>query len=125
VSENHGKAWSDNLQSWSTKESPPPYSELDIKGDDLSLLSQYDTIFLVDDSQSMGFSNPDGRTRWNQVHIFSSCSSFESNFGLQARDCLMKFAAIAAQYDSDGIDVYFLNNKSEQNRNLNVSPMSL
>ncbi|WVQ79245.1 hypothetical protein IAT38_001341 [Cryptococcus sp. DSM 104549] len=56
--------------------------------DPLEMLKEYDTIFLVDDSGSMAGS------RWKQA-----CTA------------IMEVAEIAARYDDDGIDVYFLNSK--------------
>ncbi|TYJ56240.1 hypothetical protein B9479_003085 [Cryptococcus floricola] len=56
--------------------------------DPLELLKEYDTVFLVDDSGSMGGS------RWKEA-----CKA------------IMEVADIAARYDDDGIDIYFLNSK--------------
>jgi uncharacterized protein with von Willebrand factor type A (vWA) domain len=52
------------------------------------MLHDFDTVFLVDDSTSMA------GERWNQ-----------------ARAALMEVAEIAARYDDDGVDIYFLNSK--------------
>jgi hypothetical protein len=56
--------------------------------DPLDMLHDFDTVFLVDDSTSMA------GERWNQ-----------------ARAALMEVADIAARYDDDGVDIYFLNSK--------------
>ncbi|TFK28923.1 hypothetical protein FA15DRAFT_652358 [Coprinopsis marcescibilis] len=62
---------------------PPAYSNVNPEDSTFNVLSEYDTIFLVDDSSSM------------------SCN---------ATRALAEFARIAARYDEDGIDVHFLNN---------------
>ncbi|KAF7320826.1 hypothetical protein HMN09_00169100 [Mycena chlorophos] len=54
--------------------------------DALQLLIKYDTVILLDDSGSMS------GARWKQ-----------------AGEALSELAKIAAQYDSDGIDIHFLN----------------
>lgn len=56
--------------------------------DPLETLREYDTVFLIDDSASMA------GERWNQ-----------------AMNAIIGVAEIAAGYDEDGIDVYFLNSK--------------
>ncbi|WVQ77409.1 hypothetical protein IAR50_007094 [Cryptococcus sp. DSM 104548] len=56
--------------------------------DPLELLKEYDTVFLVDDSGSMA------GNRWKEA-----CKA------------IMEVAHLAARYDDDGIDVYFLNSK--------------
>lgn len=56
--------------------------------DPLDMLHDFDTVFLVDDSTSMA------GERWNQ-----------------ARAALMEVAEVAARYDDDGVDIYFLNSK--------------
>ncbi|WVQ79243.1 hypothetical protein IAT38_001339 [Cryptococcus sp. DSM 104549] len=56
--------------------------------DPLEMLRDYDTVFLVDDSFSMK------GERWDR-----------------ARQAIMEVAEIAARYDDDGIDLYFLNNR--------------
>ncbi|WRT69644.1 uncharacterized protein IL334_006633 [Kwoniella shivajii] len=58
------------------------------KEDPLEMLKEYDTVFLVDDSTSMA------GDRWSQ-----------------ARLALMEVAEIAARYDENGVDIYFLNSK--------------
>ncbi|OCF43858.1 hypothetical protein I317_02301 [Kwoniella heveanensis CBS 569] len=62
---------------------PPPGKE-----DALEMLREFDTVFLVDDSTSMA------GERWSQ-----------------ARQALMEVAEIAARYDDNGVDIYFLNSK--------------
>lgn len=68
----------------------------DVREDDFELLREYDTIFIVDDSASMQVNEmPDGSigpSRWEE-----------------ARDALCGVVRIAARYDDDGIDVYFIN----------------
>ncbi|WVR08112.1 hypothetical protein IAU60_005158 [Kwoniella sp. DSM 27419] len=58
------------------------------KEDPLEMLREYDTVFLVDDSTSMA------GERWSE-----------------ARLALMEVAEIAARYDENGVDIYFLNSK--------------
>ncbi|KAK6908528.1 hypothetical protein L486_01820 [Kwoniella mangroviensis CBS 10435] len=62
---------------------PPPGKE-----DALEMLKDFDTVFLVDDSTSMA------GDRWSE-----------------ARQALMEVAEIAARYDENGVDIYFLNSK--------------
>ncbi|KAJ7462003.1 hypothetical protein FB451DRAFT_1181003 [Mycena latifolia] len=63
----------------------------------LELLGKYDTVILVDDSGSMTLpGSKKGVTRW-----------YEAGQALEA------LAETAQQYDTDGIDIYFLNNKKE------------
>ncbi|KAJ7369001.1 hypothetical protein DFH08DRAFT_983658 [Mycena albidolilacea] len=65
--------------------------------DALEILRKYDTVILVDDSGSMTLpGSKKGRTRWNE-----------------AGEALETLAEAAQQYDGDGIDIYFLNNKTE------------
>jgi len=60
------------------------------------MLKTYNTVLIVDDSSSMANdrSNPRCENRWNQ-----------------ARDALAGLFEVAAQYDTDGIDIHFLNSK--------------
>ncbi|KAJ7094394.1 hypothetical protein C8R44DRAFT_749575 [Mycena epipterygia] len=61
------------------------------------ILRKYDTIILVDDSGSMTLpGSKKGVTRW-----------------YEAGEALEALAETAQQYDTDGIDIYFLNNKKE------------
>lgn len=88
----------------------PPYSAVagpssDNQDSDFAFLGDFDTIFLVDDSDSMSAAIRDGgkkRTRWDD-----------------ARDAIATIAPICTQYDEDGIDIYFLNhrNNSSESRN--------
>ncbi|KAJ5642135.1 hypothetical protein N7490_006135 [Penicillium lividum] len=79
---------------------PPAYEEYQsqptpprISGDDpLSFLGSFDTVFLVDDSSSMY------GPRWKE-----------------AEAAIAAIAPICTQYDSDGIDLYFLNHRNERN----------
>ncbi|KAL6720517.1 hypothetical protein ACLMJK_002441 [Lecanora helva] len=57
----------------------------------LSILKQYDIVFLIDDSGSMSLDRP---TRWDQV-----------------RTVLQDIAHVSTQWDEDGIDIHFLNNE--------------
>ncbi|KAJ7194601.1 hypothetical protein GGX14DRAFT_209430 [Mycena pura] len=61
----------------------------------LELLRKYDTVLLVDDSGSMVLpGSKKGRTRW-----------------YEAGEALATLAETAQQYDSDGIDIHFLNSR--------------
>ncbi|KAJ7735084.1 hypothetical protein DFH07DRAFT_987509 [Mycena maculata] len=63
----------------------------------LETLRKYDTVILVDDSASMMFpGSKKGITRW-----------------FEAGEALKALAGTAQQYDTDGIDIYFLNNPRE------------
>ncbi|KAJ6520624.1 hypothetical protein DFH09DRAFT_1194035 [Mycena vulgaris] len=65
--------------------------------DALEILRKYDTVILVDDSASMSLAgSKNGVTRW-----------YEAGQALEA------LAEAAQQYDTDGIDIYFLNSKTE------------
>lgn len=76
--------------------SPRHVRTRDAKEDELEMLRDYDTIFIVDDSASMQVNEmPDGSigpSRWDE-----------------ARDALCGVVRIAAKYDDDGVDVYFIN----------------
>lgn len=65
--------------------------------DQFQLLQKFDTVIVVDDSGSMGGS------RW-----------------LEARDALAGIAPLAAQYDTNGLDIHFLNS-TKIGTNLRVS----
>lgn len=58
--------------------------------DPYAFLSSFDTVFLIDDSASMGWGNS-----WKETG-----------------DALASITPICTAHDSDGIDVYFLNTKS-------------
>ncbi|KAF7302254.1 hypothetical protein MIND_00792400 [Mycena indigotica] len=65
--------------------------------DELEVLRKYDIVLLVDDSGSMVLpGSKKGRTRWEE-----------------AGEALATLAEITQQYDTDGIDIYFLNNRRE------------
>jgi hypothetical protein len=64
-----------------------------ISEDALELLRKYDILVLIDDSRSMA---ENGRRRW-----------------LEARDALAPLADKAGRYDTDGLDIYFLNSRSK------------
>ncbi|KAJ7937025.1 hypothetical protein B0H13DRAFT_2302768 [Mycena leptocephala] len=65
--------------------------------DALEILRKYDTVILVDDSGSMTLpGSKKGKTRW-----------------YEAGEALETLAETAQRYDGDGIDIYFLNNKTE------------
>lgn len=60
--------------------------------DRLNILSNYDTVFLIDDSPSMA------GQKWELVkHILDYCTP------------------LATEYDRNGIDIHFFNNKGEDN----------
>lgn len=80
---------------------PPPIPLRPVRqdGEDpLEMLREYDTVFLIDDSASMA------GERWDQ-----------------AMNVIIGVAEIAAGYDEDGIDVYFLNSK-RVGKELKVGP---
>ncbi|KAJ7853163.1 hypothetical protein B0H14DRAFT_2354498, partial [Mycena olivaceomarginata] len=62
----------------------------------LQQLTRYDTVILVDDSGSMTTAVRKNKTRWNE-----------------AGEALATLAETPQLYDKDGIDIYFLNNKTE------------
>jgi hypothetical protein len=72
-------------------DAPPPYTlpdefhEAGIMEDDMAILKDYDTVIIVDDSGSMD-------PLWKQA-----CRA------------LQELAVIASKYDSNGIDIHFLN----------------
>ncbi|KAJ7167757.1 hypothetical protein C8R46DRAFT_898750 [Mycena filopes] len=73
--------------------------------DALDVLRKYDTVILVDDSGSMTLpGSKKGKTRW-----------------CEAGEALEKLAEAAQQYDTDGIDIYFLNHPTES---LNIKSSS-
>ncbi|KAJ6463379.1 hypothetical protein C8R45DRAFT_518210 [Mycena sanguinolenta] len=74
---------------------PPSNKRRTSMENDLETLRRYDTVILVDDSLSMtkGGSNR-GVTRWQE-----------------AGTALADLAPVAQKYDSDGIDIHFLNNR--------------
>lgn len=80
-----------------------------ISEDALEMLRKYDILVLVDDSGSMSY---DGHRSWNEVTF---CHTPRANHLLnhfsQARAALSALAEKAGKYDTDGIDVCFLNSK--------------
>lgn len=79
------------------QEPPPPYSETpedlirsSLEDDRYSFLRTFDTVFLLDDSGSMR-----GRS-WRET-----------------REALEEIAPICTKYDSDGVDIYFLNERQD------------
>ncbi|TGZ83806.1 hypothetical protein EX30DRAFT_361818 [Ascodesmis nigricans] len=65
----------------------PPHRHNSTKEDPYDFLRLFDTIFLIDDSLSMSTGN-----RWSLT-----------------ASALSRFSSIAAHYDTDGIDIHFLN----------------
>ena len=83
----------------SQSESQPASQPMPPPADDrFYFLSTFDTVFLIDDSGSMTqFANKSlgsGPTRWDQV-----------------KQAIRDIAPKCTQYDSDGIDIHFLNQK--------------
>jgi len=62
----------------------------------LETLRRYNTVILVDDSGSMT----------NPIHAGSRYSRWD-----EATKALSKLASMASEYDTDGIDIYFLNSE--------------
>lgn len=69
--------------------SPSMLSQLSTPEDPFAFLTQFDTVFLIDDSGSMA-----GRS-WREVSL-----------------ALRTITPICTAHDADGIDIYFLNHKS-------------
>lgn len=90
-----GRSTSRSQQQPQSTEAPPPYTAApnapSSAGPDspYSFLAQFDTVFLIDDSGSMA-----GRS-WR-----------ETSAALEA------ITPICTEYDSDGIDIYFLNHRN-------------
>ncbi|KAI9646905.1 hypothetical protein NHQ30_004905 [Ciborinia camelliae] len=74
-----------------TAENPPSH---DLDGSPFALLSTFDTVILIDDSSSMAAGKP---SSWEQVSL-----------------AIKVIAPIITAYDDDGVDVYFINHKSQQ-----------
>lgn len=72
----------------SSSKAPPQITRTD---DEYAFLSSFDTVFLIDDSGSMGGPN------WQEV-----------------ADVLLKITDICTARDQDGIDLYFLNHRSTE-----------
>ncbi|RYP76837.1 hypothetical protein DL771_001573 [Monosporascus sp. 5C6A] len=64
------------------------------KEDEYAFLSHFDTVFLIDDSGSMG-----GYGRWEE-----------------ARTALAFILPVCVDHDKDGVDIYFLNHKNASRR---------
>jgi hypothetical protein len=89
---------------------PPPSSTLPPHADDpYAFLSTFDTIFIVDDSYSMGtpLHNPSNRSR--------------RTYWDEARSAVEAITPICTAYDSNGIDIYFLNNPRSSHNVRSVS----
>jgi hypothetical protein len=76
---------------------PPPVANLPPQDDPYAFLSTFDTIFVIDDSYSMGtpIHDPNSRTR--------------RTYWDEARSAVEAITPICTDYDSNGIDMYFLN----------------
>ena len=91
------------------------------KEDALETLKKYNTVIVVDDSGSMM------GERWKQVcpnhsiHLFAT-DRITDDIWLctQAREALSVLANAAAEYDTDGIDIFFLNDR-RKGTNMRVS----
>lgn len=104
---------------------PPAYSRRSSdnighveRGDDLDLLKEYDTVILVDDSKSMtatctsNLKPKSGESsRWDVVSriCHSVFLALMTILWKQAMQAIEPLAAMLSRYDTDGIDVYFLN----------------
>lgn len=80
----------------------------------MDLLRKYDTVLIVDDSGSMGYSEggPGTPSRWDEVFVFQVVSLLLLNQS-QAKEALATLAGIAGAYDADGIDIHFLNSRAK------------
>ena len=88
-------------------------------GDPLELLRRYNTVFLIDDSISMQ------GEKWAEVGNNTSVRfMLTKSLRKQAKQALAQLADIAASYDLDGIDAYFLNN-NELVQDMRVSAVRL
>jgi len=76
--------------------------------DVLEALKRFDTVLVVDDSLSMS-----GK-RWKQVRVSFPLLSSCVDPAIQAGKALATLAAIASKYDTDGVEIQFLN--SEESR---------
>lgn len=86
----------------------------------LETLKLYDTVIIVDDSSSMRYAN-----RWEQVSLHTCLRIPGSHSTIhQAGKALAELAHTAGMYDTDGIDIYFLNNRS-MGINMKVTEHSL
>ncbi|KAI1364544.1 hypothetical protein F5Y08DRAFT_328658 [Xylaria arbuscula] len=69
------------------------------KADKFRFLSEFDTVFLIDDSSSMTW-NDKGDSRFRSGEL----SRWE-----QTRNVIQQIVPITMKYDRDGVDIYFLN----------------
>ena len=79
------------------------------------MLKAYNTVLIVDDSSSVSGSGSRVSPK-SQVTTLSQMANDRSNPRCenrwnQARDALAGLFEVAAQYDTDGIDIHFLNSK--------------
>ena len=88
-----------DVRSHPTIAPPPPPAPVDDEGhaveDSFSILTDYDTVFLIDDSPSM-----QGQ-KWELVQKILDYST-----------------VVATRYDSDGIDIHFMNNVNSNQDNV-------
>ncbi|KAJ6191337.1 hypothetical protein N7519_001358 [Penicillium mononematosum] len=89
---------------------PPPYEEAQVPtikisapeelGSDsqYAFLGEFHTIFLVDDSSSM-----------------------RGELWQEAKEAIAAIAPVCTKYDSDGIDIYFINHRPKSNTNINTN----
>ncbi|PQE33887.1 von willebrand factor protein [Rutstroemia sp. NJR-2017a WRK4] len=73
------------------------HSDIELDGR-YGLLATFDTVLLIDDSESMG---------WTSSH--PTCWT-------QTQRALQTIAPIITKYDSDGIDIYFMNNRNKSDK---------
>ena len=102
---------------------PPEFVEAGIKEDDLAILRDYDTIIILDDSGSM-------QPLWDQVSDISSPPKIESipdprRLLSQARRALSALAVVASRYDTDGIDIRFLNHNNGVSHKAKVNRLTV
>ena len=75
--------------------------------DEFALLTEYNTVFVVDDSASMR------GVRWMEVSAYT-CKAGPCVLKLAQQTCeaLSTLVEIAAKYDTDGIDLCFFNSST-------------
>nr|POE73095.1 hypothetical protein CFP56_31034 [Quercus suber] len=76
--------------------------------DQYSVLSTFDTVFLIDDSSSMTWQNERGVSRWSET-----------------ADALASITPICTAHDEDGIDIHFLNTKAHDSHFGITSPAAV
>jgi len=87
----------------------------------LQMLGKFDTVILVDDSSSMR------GQRWRKVSYFkAACYKINIFYTLlyvpaQTGKALVQLAKVAAEYDQDGLEIFFLNSKSYLSENNDAS----